>query len=76
VNVVGQGNDNKGKTPEGLTIEQQLLVPIDSYIKQLEQMSSNYEWDGELEKCDAILVELQTVREYQIETGSFFYPLF
>ena len=63
-------------TPIGLTRGQQLLVPIDSYIKQLEQMSSNYEWDGELEKCDAVPVELQTVREYQLETGSFYYPMF
>lgn len=61
---------------EGLTREQQLLVPITSYIRQLEQLSSAYEWDGELDKCDAILVELQYVREYQIETGSLYYPMF
>lgn len=62
--------------PKGLSVEQQLLVPIEAYIRQLEQLSSAYEWDGELDKCDAILSELQTVREYQLETGSFFYPMF
>jgi hypothetical protein len=62
--------------PKGLTVEQQLLVPITAYIKQLEQLASTYEWDGELDKCDAILVELQIVREYQIESGSLYYPMF
>lgn len=62
--------------PKGLTVEQQLLVPITAYIKQLEQLASTYEWDGELDKCDAVLVELQTVREYQIESGSLYYPMF
>ena len=62
--------------PKGLTVEQQLLVPITAYIKQLEQMASTYEWDGELDKCDAVLVELQIVREYQIESGSLYYPMF
>lgn len=62
--------------PVGLTVEQQLLVPITSYIKQLEQLSSIYEWDGEFDKCDAVLVELQTVREYQVESGDLYYPMF
>jgi uncharacterized protein involved in tolerance to divalent cations len=58
------------------SLESQLLVPIAAYIKQLEQLSSTYAWDGELDKCDAVLVELQTVRTYQVESGSLFYPLF
>lgn len=62
--------------PVGLTVEQQMLVPIAPYIKQLEQLSSAYAWDGELDKCDAVLVELQTVREYQVESGSLYYPMF
>lgn len=53
-----------------------MLVPIAAYIKQLEQLSSIYAWDGELDKCDAVLVELQTVRVYQVESGSLFYPMF
>ena len=58
------------------SLEGQMLVPIAAYIKQLEQLSSIYAWDGELDKCDAVLVELQTVRVYQVESGSLFYPMF
>jgi len=29
-----------------------------------------------LGNCDAVLVELQTVREYQVESGSLYYPMF
>lgn len=61
---------------DGLTREQQLLVPIVAYIKQLEQQASNLEWEGKLEECDAILEHLSQVRHYQQTTGSMFYPLF
>jgi hypothetical protein len=56
--------------------KEQCLVPIHSLIKQLEQMASTHEWYGELDKCDAVLIELQHVRHYQITTGSLWFPLF
>lgn len=55
--------------------KEQYLVPIQALIKQLEQMASKYEWDGELDKRDATLSELEHVRHYQITTGSLWYPL-
>lgn len=61
---------------DGLTREEQLLVPMVAYIKQLEQQASALEWEGKLEECDAILEHLSHVRHYQMETGSMYYPLF
>lgn len=61
---------------DGLTREEQLLVPINAYIKQLEQQASALEWEGKLTECDAILEHLGYVRHYQLETGSLYYPLF
>ena len=61
---------------DGLTIEEQLLVPIVAYIKQLEQQASTLEWEGKLSECDAILEHLGHVRHYQLQTGSMYYPLF
>lgn len=61
---------------DGLTREEQLLVPINAYIKQLEQQASTLEWEGKLEECDAILDHLGHVRQYQLQSGSMFYPLF
>ena len=61
---------------DGLTREEQLLVPIVAYIKQLEQQANTLEWEGNLEGCDALLLELQHVREFQLRTGSLYYPLF
>lgn len=52
------------------------IVPIHLYIRQLEQLANKYEWDGELDKCDLTLFELNHVRQYQIDTGSLYYPLF
>lgn len=52
------------------------IVPINLYIKQLEQMAGKHEWDGEYQMCDVYLSELQHVREYQLQTGSLYYPLF
>lgn len=52
------------------------IVPIVLYIKQLEQLANAHEWDGELDKCDAVLLELNNVRQYQMQTGSLWYPLF
>lgn len=61
---------------DGLTREQQMLVPILAYIKQLEQEASILEWDGKLEECDVVLDHLNHVRHYQMQTGSMYYPLF
>lgn len=52
------------------------IVPIVLYIKQLEQLANAHEWDGELDQCDVVLLELSRVREYQMHTGSLWYPLF
>jgi hypothetical protein len=61
---------------DGLTREEQLLVPIAAYIKQLEQQASTLEWENDLEGCDRVLEHLGYVRQYQLETGSLYYPLF
>lgn len=61
---------------EGLTVEQQLLVPIDVLTRQLQQMATQQEWDGDFEGCDITLQHLKTVQEYHLQTGSHFYPLF
>jgi hypothetical protein len=58
------------------TNKEQYLVPIHTLIKQLEQMASTYEWEGKLDKCDAVLLELHHVRQYQTTTGSLWFPLF
>jgi hypothetical protein len=67
---------SESSASEHPTPKEQYLVPIHSLIKQLEQMASTYEWNGELDKCDAVLLELQHVRQYQITTGSLWFPLF
>lgn len=64
------------KGPEGLTVEQQILVPIHAYMRQLQQEATQKEWDGDLEGCDLILSHLNTVVEYHQQTGSLFYPMF
>lgn len=61
---------------EGLTIEQQLLIPIDVLTRQLQQMATQQEWDGDFEGCDITLQHLKTVQDYHMETGCMFYPLF
>lgn len=57
-------------------LKKQMLVPIVAYIRQLEQLANQYEWEGDLDKCDAVLADLQEVRLYQLKTGSLFYPMF
>lgn len=61
---------------QGLTREEQMLVPIVAYMRQLEQQAATLEWEGKLEECDLILQHLAHVREYQLQSGSLFYPLF
>lgn len=51
-----------------------LMVDINTLIKQLRQQIEQAEWDGQ--PCDNLKKELKTIQEYHNHTGSFFYPLF
>lgn len=64
------------KGPEGLSIEEQMLVPIHQYMRQLQQQATQAEWDGDLDRCDLLLHELKHARDYHNQTGSLYFPLF
>jgi hypothetical protein len=61
---------------DGLTREEQLLVPIQQHMRSLHQLATQAEWDGDLERCDLLLKELKSVQDYHLKTGSMYYPLF
>ena len=68
---------NEEETGEdGLTREEQLLVPIQQHMRSLHQLATQAEWDGDLERCDLLLKELKSVQDYHLKTGSMYYPLF
>ena len=52
------------------------LVPIQGYIRQLQQQLVQQEWDGEYDKAEITQRELSHVMDYQEETGSLYYPMF
>ena len=52
------------------------LVPIQAYIRQLQQLLSQQDWDNEVNKAQATYAELARVISYQEQSGSLYYPLF
>jgi hypothetical protein len=52
------------------------LVPIQGYIRWLQQLLVQQEWDGEYDKAEITQRELSHVMDYQEQTGSLYYPMF
>ena len=52
------------------------LVPIQAYIRQLQQLLSQQDWDNEVDKAQVTHAELKHVLSYQEQSGSKYYPLF
>lgn len=52
------------------------LVPIQAYIRQLQQLLSQQDWDGETDKAQTTHAELVHVISYQEQSGSMYYPMF
>ena len=52
------------------------LVPIQAYIRQLQQLLSQQDWDNEGDKAQVTHAELVHVISYQEQSGSMYYPMF
>ena len=52
------------------------LIPIQGYIRQLQQLLVEQEWDRDDDKAEVTLKELLHVMDYQEQTGSLYYPMF
>ena len=52
------------------------LVPIQAYIRQLQQLLSQQDWDNEVDKAQVTHAELVHVISYQEQSGSMYYPMF
>lgn len=52
------------------------LVPIQAYIRQLQQLLSQQDWDNEVDKAQVTHAELKHVLSYQEQSGSKYYPMF
>lgn len=52
------------------------VVPIQAYIRQLQQLLSQQDWDNEVDKAQVTHAELKHVLSYQEQSGSKYYPMF
>jgi hypothetical protein len=58
-----------------LKYEDEKVVAIESYIKDLQRDIDNLEWDGERYKSDKLKILLKEVEEYR-DRGELWYPMF
>lgn len=52
------------------------LVPIQKYLRQLDQRADEAEWGGNFPLADQCRSEKQHVTKYHEDTGSVYYPMF
>lgn len=52
------------------------VVPVNAYIRSLEQKADTLDWSGDYPQADALRKEAQSVKKYHLDTGSVFYPMF
>jgi hypothetical protein len=58
-----------------LKYEDEKVVAIESYIKDLQRDIDDLEWDGEQYKADKLKIFLKEVEEYR-DRGELWYPMF
>jgi len=58
-----------------LKYEDEKVVAIESYIKDLQRDIDDLEWDGEQYKADKLMILLKEVEEYR-DRGEVWYPMF
>jgi|TARA_R100000030_G_scaffold1399_1_gene1327 hypothetical protein len=58
-----------------LKYEDEKVVAIESYIKDLQRDIDDLEWDGEQYKADKLKILLKEVEEYR-DRGEVWYPMF
>ena len=58
-----------------LKYEDEKVVAIESYIKDLQRDIDDLEWDGEQYKADKLNILLKEVEEYR-DRGELWYPMF
>ena len=52
------------------------VVPVNAYIRSLEQKADTLDWSGAYPQADTLRREAQSVKKYHLDTGSVFYPMF
>lgn len=58
-----------------LKYEDEKVVAVESYIKDLQRDIDDLEWDGEQYKADKLNILLKEVKEYR-DRGELWYPMF
>ena len=58
-----------------LKYEDEKVVAVESYIKDLQRDIDDLEWDGEQYKADKLKILLNEVKEYR-DRGELWYPMF
>ena len=58
-----------------LKYEDEKVVAVESYIKDLQKDIDDLEWEGEQYKADKLKILLNEVKEYR-DKGELWYPMF
>ena len=58
-----------------LKYEDEKVVAVESYIKDLQRDIDDLEWEGEQYKADKLKILLKEVKEYR-DKGELWYPMF
>ena len=58
-----------------LKYEDEKVVAVESYIKDLQRDIDDLEWEGEQYKADKLKILLNEVKEYR-DKGELWYPMF